>query len=309
MTSKGARIIDHHHAEKRPFLTVVKWPQGWSREDVARLLFEASGLDELTLRLRLGVAPPTIVGTLASVDARGAVNALVKNRGDAFTATLDELAALGPTLKIKDLRLEHGIIVVDLWRGPSKTIQREDVQILVRAQLHSIQNKRYLPPSILSTRVYPGGVGIGSAGTGASAPLLLGAYGLAVGFGAAYSAESLTGFAGAVHNVKTSDKLDIHTKDGKVYQIDGDKFGYSALGELRGHSDKANMDAMCELLAHVAPDEIVDPYFPLWTPPPGHQRLRLKNMKINNDDPAFAFYSRWAALLYRHVLGQSTNAN
>ncbi len=300
---------DHHHADQRPFLTVVKWPEGWTREEVARLLFEASGLDELTLRLRLGIAPPTIVGILTPIDAQNAVKAIVKSGGDAFVASISDLEALGPTLKIKDLRLEGGVIVVDLWRGPTTTIQRSDVQILVRAQLRSMESKRVLPPSLLNTRVYPGGVGIGSAGTGASAPLLLGAYGLATGFGAAYEIDLVAGITGTGREVKISDKLDIHTKDGKVYQIDGDKFGYSALGELRGHSDKANMDSMCELLAHVAPDEIVDPYFPLWTPPPGYQRLRLKNMRINNDDPAFAFYSRWAALLYRHVLGQSTHAN
>lgn len=300
---------DHHNVDQRPFLTVVKWPDGWTREEVARLLFEASGLDELTLRLRLGIAPPTIVGILTPVDAQNAVKAIVKSGGDAFVASISELEALGPTLKIKDLRLENGIIVVDLWRGPTTTIQREDVQILVRAQLRSIESKRVLPASILNTRVYPGGVGMGNMGSGASAPLVLGAYGLAISFAAAYEVEATADYAGVLRDTKTSDKLDIHTRDGKVYQIDGDKFGYSVLGELRGHSDKANMDSMCELLAHVAPDEIVDPYFPLWTPPPGHQRLRLPNMKINNDDPAFAFYSRWAALLYRHVLGQSTNAN
>ena len=103
--------------------------------------------------------------------------------------------------------------------------------------------------------------------------------------------------------VQTSDKLDVHTTDGSVFQIDGDKFGYSILGDLRGHSDRHNMDQMFELLAHLAPDAIVDPYFKLWTPPAGHHRLRLPDMKANNDDPAFAFYSRWVALLYRHLLG------
>ena len=63
-----------------------------------------------------------------------------------------------------------------------------------------------------------------------------------------------------------------------------------------------DMDAMLELLKHLAPDEIVDPYYSLWKAPPGYQRLKIEKMKINNDDPAFAFYSRWAALLYRHVL-------
>ena len=52
------------------------------------------------------------------------------------------------------------------------------------------------------------------------------------------------------------------------------------------------------------PEAVVDPYFTLWRPPPGVRRLRLPMMKINQDDPNFAFYSRWAALLYRHVMGE-----
>ena len=60
---------------------------------------------------------------------------------------------------------------------------------------------------------------------------------------------------------------------------------------------------MCELFASRAPDAIVDPYFSLFKPPPGYKRLRLPGMKINDEDPAFAYYSRWAALMYRHVMG------
>lgn len=129
-----------------------------------------------------------------------------------------------------------------------------------------------------------------------------GAAGLALSFGRGYAANARDA---VVRSIQTSDKLDIHTKDGKVYQIDGDKFGFQVLGDLRAHTDKANMDQMCELLSHIAPDEIVDPYFSLWKPPAGHHRLRLPEMRRNNEDPAFAFYSRWAALMYRYLMGKA----
>ena len=87
-------MIDHHHADQRPFLTVVKWPDGWSREDVAQLIAESSGLDEPTLRLRLGKAPPTIVAQGEPAAVSNAVLALIGASGDAFAATLDDLAAL-----------------------------------------------------------------------------------------------------------------------------------------------------------------------------------------------------------------------
>jgi hypothetical protein len=102
-------------------------------------------------------------------------------------------------------------------------------------------------------------------------------------------------------DVRTSELLALHTVDGRVYQIDGHGFGYLALGAMRGHGDKANMDAMCELLDLVCPDAVVDDYFELWRPPPGFQQLRVPGMRISREDASFAFYSRWAALTYRHV--------
>lgn len=289
--------------DPRPFLSIVAWPDGWSRDQTAQLLEQAAGLDAPTLRLRLGQAPPTIIGIVEPDTAQRAIEALRREGGDGFTATLAQLVALGPTLKIKDLRVVGRMLEIDLWRGPSTTIRAEDVQILIRAHLTKTEIKRDPTASHIGHRGYylGGGFGGGRGTSMASA----GAYGLALGFGAAYAANYAEGGGGsAVHrDISTSDKLDIHTRNGLVYQIDGDKFAYVALGEMRGHGDKANMDAMCELLAHVTPNEIVDPYFTLWTPPPGHERLRLPQMKMNNDDPAFAFYSRWAALMYRHLLG------
>ncbi len=47
-------MIDHHHAEQRPFLTVVKWPDGFQREDVAQLIAESSGLIEFVRYNRMG---------------------------------------------------------------------------------------------------------------------------------------------------------------------------------------------------------------------------------------------------------------
>ena len=129
--------------------------------------------------------------------------------------------------------------------------------------------------------------------------------GLAVKYGAAYA---LSDGPTVTHQTTQSDKLDVHTTDGRVFQVDGDKFGYRVLGDLRKHGDKANMDAMLELLSHLAPDEIVDPYYSLWSAPPGHDRLRLPMMKINNDDPRFAFYSRWVALMYRQIMRGSDSA-
>ena len=45
------------HSDPRPYLSVVAWPQGFERDEVARLLAEAGVLDLPTLRMRLGQDP------------------------------------------------------------------------------------------------------------------------------------------------------------------------------------------------------------------------------------------------------------
>ncbi len=106
-----------------------------------------------------------------------------------------------------------------------------------------------------------------------------------------------------------AEKLDIHLKDGRVLQVDGDRFAFEILGTVRGLTDRENMDRLSELLAKAAPHAIVDPYFPLWKPPAEAKRMRLPRMLVNKDDPDFAFYSRWVAVMYRHMLGTEGPAN
>jgi len=287
-------------AAHQPILSIITWPEGYDREQVATLLAEHSRLDVPTLRMRLGAPPPMILGLLPPSDAKRTLAAWRKPGGEAFAPTLADIEALGPTLKIRDLRIEEGSLAIDLWRGGSRIVARESVQILIRAQLREKKNVEPMfranhPQGMLHRPpISPGGIGWAVGG----------AMGLAVSIHAQWETSSGEKLSETV----TSDKLDIHTTDGRVFQIDGDKFGFRALGELRGHSDRENMDRMCELLAHVAPNEIVDPYYSLWRPPPLVSQLRLPDMKYNRDVPAFAFYSRWAALMYRHLLSEPTSA-
>ncbi len=281
--------------DARPFLSVLAWPEGYGRELVAQLLADTSGVDYETLKLRLGQAPPTVIGQVDPVAASRALFALIEEGGDGFAPTFTDLAALGPTLKIRDLRIEDGEIHLDLWRAESVVVAREEVEILVRAHLRGSVKERMIRPV-----PGPSGTTLDQARR-ARAELawgIGGAMGLAIDFTGGYIDNAGQAFE---KRVKTSDKLDIHSRGGRVFQIDGDKFGFRALGDLRGQGDRTNMDRMCELLSLIAPDEIVDPYFPLFSPPPGHDRLRLPGMILNHEDPAFAFYSRWAALMYRYL--------
>lgn len=272
----------------KSYLTLVTWPEGLTRRECAALLQRDAGLDEQTLYLQLGKQPPAILGLYDSAQCRTAIESVVKHGGDAFACTLFEIEALGANHKIRDLRLDSGILRIDLWRGSDVSIEPKDIQILIRAKLSQTQTKP--PPVARSNHLRSAHMGFA----------LGGAYGMTHALYAFRDVSTLSWDK----TFTSSDKLDIHLIDGTIYQIDGDKFGFRILGDQRGYSDNENIDKMCEFMAQLAPDEIVDPYFSLWSPPPGHGRLRIPLMKINNDDPAFAFYSRWAALMYRHVMGE-----
>jgi hypothetical protein len=278
------------------FLSLILWPEAFSEDEKASLLAEHVPADSHTARMWVKREPPAILATLAPDVAARVVAAVEGAGGDAFAPTLADIEALGPTLKIRDMRLYEGGIVVDLWRGPTTRIERGDVQVLVRAKLSETTRKAKPPPLSMAHR----GSWIRSAGiAGTIGWGWGGSYGMAAGL---YLSHVMADSGAAETAIRTSAKLDLHVADGSVYQVDGDKFGFRILGDRRAMSDNVNIDRMCELMAHLCPDEIVDPYFSLWHPPAAHERLRLPQMKVNRDDPAFAFYSRWAALMYRHLM-------
>lgn len=267
------------------YLTIIAWPEGWDRERVADHLAPAVGTDARTILSRLR-PPPGILALLGDDQSVAGAMAMQEVGGDGFTCSLDDLAALGPTLKIKDLDVIDGTLEVQLWRGAPTRLDPSEIDVLVRVHLSSTQGRSSTPP--------PEFDGLASMQWGAG-----GSRGWA---GRLHARRRYADFATSDRRVRISHKLDVHTRDGRVFQIDGDKFGFRVLGELRGGSDNVNIDRMCDLLVHLSPDIVVDPYFELWRPPPGYEALQLPLMQVNGDDPAFAFYSRWAAMMYRHVM-------
>ncbi len=258
-----------------PFLSIVAWPPDSERREVAALLAEAGGLDQATLNMRLGQRPPMVLERVDPSPAAQMIRNLVVSGGDGFLFTLDDLAGLGPTLGISDLSVTEGAFDLELRAGPQTRLRFDTIEVLVRAQLARTVTHRREPPR---------------------PEMHLGRRMRSWDSIKAQIESSVT------REVETSDKLDLHTTDGSVYQVDGDRFAYLALGALRGHGDKANMDSMCDLLSHLCPDAVVDTWYTLWRPPPGHDKLVVPSMTAARDDPAFTFYSRWAALTYRHIL-------
>jgi hypothetical protein len=281
--------------DDRAFLTIIRWPDGLNRDACAALLAQASGLDETTLRMRIGQAPPAILAMMPQAGAHAAAKVVRRAGGDAFAPTMGDIETLGETIKIRRLLPAGSAFRAELWNGGSLHLDGSSIEIVIRARLSDTKLTPQ-PSTLVSTTT--DSLMNPYLGTGWA---LGGGYGLALGFAASYSEIMAT----PEMRTRTSEKLDIHLADHRVLQIDGDKFGFEILGVNKGLTDNINIDRLCEVFIAAAPHAIVDPYFSLWKPPPDVRRLRLPRMTINKDDPAFAFYSRWAALMYRHMLGNA----
>lgn len=280
------------------FVSVIAWPNGTSRDDHALILADALGSDFQTQRLRAGQTLPAIVGWHPAEAARRAVKAIRHHGGDAVGPSLGDIESLGQTLKIRDMRLDGDGFAIDLWRGPTTRLRFADIDVIVRAQLSERKATPTASPMLASLgRVCH--MPAGSAWGG------MGSYGMARAFASEYgdlgSAENMP----RESTVRVSNKLDIHVRQGMVFQIDADKFAFGVLGEARGQGDKFNTDALCEMIAHVSPHAVVDPFYSLWKPPSQAGSLNLRGSRLEREDLNFAFYSRWMALIYRHMVDPS----
>lgn len=285
----GVDRLDPHN---RTFLSVIRWPNDMDVSEMTGRLCDATGRDASIVSRRVRITPPAIIGVLEDEAAKAAAAVIVAIGGDAFAPTIEDIEALGPTLKIKDIGLAPDGIAFDLWRGESVTVDPDHIDVMIRTKL-SEAHLASPGDSAVGLVLDPGGSGQLTAGWGFG-----GSYGLASAMHAYADMES------GEHSgqLRLPCKLDIHTKDGRVFQIDAEKFGFQVLGGLKGMRENQKIDRICEWFTGLAPRTVLDPYFGYWRAPAGVDRIRIPLMRVNNDDPAFAFYSRWAALMYRHVL-------
>lgn len=279
------------------YLSLILMPADMDAREIPAMLAPAIGLDEPTLRLRCKGVPPFIITSLDPEQARAGVEVLEQAGCEAFAPTRQELAALGPTRKIKDLALGPDGIRLTMWREEDVTLNPADIVVLVRAKMSEVSRtlRRDGPGAMLGS-VLRGGADL--------RPVL--AYGVGGSFGLAatlWASDSNPPPPDVDVSYQISTMLDIHTSEGHVFQIDGSKFGFDFLGDLRGMSDMVNIDHTCDYFARLAPHAAIDPYFTYFNPPADHTQLRIPKSALSQDDPRFAFYSRWCALMYRHLSG------
>ena len=277
------------------YLTIIQWPDGSTWEQQVDLVAAGTRIDHATLRLRMKQEPPFIVGGMAPELAAQTVREIRRSGGQAMAMTMSEITALGETHKVRDVRIAPFGVEFEVWRGSTDRIDPATIDVLVLASIATQTMQRRADNAS------------GAIGGHALAGMMIGGPGLAMTLGAFTAVEhAISGASGIDRHTSQSFKLDIHIKPPvappRVYQIDGDKFAFGVLGDLKGHSDFINTKKMLELFAHLAPQAVIDQYFGLFKAPSGHHRMVLPGPKHKREDPAFAFYSRWAAIMYRQLL-------
>jgi len=262
------------------FCTLITPPEGVTLDHLAHMLAGEGMSDVHSLMLHFARVPPMIIAQVDPALAARCAAMIVELGGDAMVTTMEQITRLGGTMRVRDIRVHPGNIEFELWRGPTAMVPTSRIDVLVRA--HDSQTHTSAPKPL----------------TRASASMQV----IRSGAGLSNIREKMESQKPQTKLV-TKDWLDIHTTDGSVYQVDGDKFGFQVLGDMRTQGDRHNMDRLFEMLTHLAPNAVGDTYFRQFKPPPGYKRLRLPEMRINMEDASFAFYSRWAAIVYRHVMG------
>ncbi|MFG0330685.1 MAG: hypothetical protein ACF8PN_12410 [Phycisphaerales bacterium] len=290
------------------WLTVIHWPEEATEADLTDLLARATGGDAADCRLMVRRVPPTVVAYCTQEVGHRAAESIRGAGGLAVAISAPDIVGFGPTRKIKDIGLDARGLRFEMWREEPLVLDPAELLVLVRAHV-SEEIRPVSTDDSWGRRLSGGGPGFPFA--------VMGGWGVGGAFGIAtvvygrqilddLASGSMSG-AGSLRSrdrrLRISHKLDLHTRDGRVFQIDGDKFGFQVLGDQRGSSDNVNIDRLCEWFIQLAPDAAVDPYFSQWKAPPGFELVRIPHRSLNSDDAKFAFYSRWAAMMYRHLIG------
>ena len=282
-----------NHQQQRAFLSLLIRPQNLSEEEIAQALSKILPTDLYTLRTQLKAIPPNIIAPLPPQSATNAINLLQQLGCAAFAPTTEQIAALGPTTKIKHLRLTTSGLQIETWRQGSTTINPDNIEILIQAKITESHKKKSF-----SSGSHPG-----FAGPFGSTPLDWVSHDLHTGI-QSNNWNTSAGVQPHKSNIHADHKLDIHTTQGKIFQIDSAKFAFEFLGKDRDLSVRINMNQTTDFFKSLAPNAALDTYFDSFNAPPTSRNFHATNSTINKDNPTFAFYSRWAALVYRYLAQQ-----
>ncbi len=290
------------NSKQRAYLSLLLRPENITEDDLAFALDEVLTTDLFTIRQQCKQAPPCIIASLPMAEAQTALQLLRHLGCTAFAPSLDDLLALGPSIQIKSIRLDANGILLESWREGTQIIQPQDIDVIINAKIKDQIKKPALNDE--STTHFLSKPIVNQALTGMAEEW----YSARVEQRPAEILREFDYVPKAAPAQRTSPKcvckLDLHTTSGSdhtVFHVNADKFSFDILGQEKGLADSVNIDKLTELFAALATNAAIDPFFEFFKPPPDHHQLRIPKRGINNDHPVFAFYSRWAALMYRYL--------
>lgn len=289
----------------RAFVSIVDWPAHFNSADQLHALVSSCGLDPFIARQMTARTIPMVVAAMPTVAADSAVGVLHDLGVSCFAPNQADLNSVPAPIAAKRLTVAIGsqssqagtMFLCEPWRGETIGLRARDILLMVRARLMRVQRStvpRDQGPFSLSTSPddFEGGWAFGGAFDTANTPI------------------------GSTSRVASSDVIDLHLVDrdqprvpGPRIRIDGRKFSFDILGPARGFTDHENADRLAVMLAESAPRAIIDTAFTTFTVAPGmparyFSRVESSRGRVTRDDhPVFEFYSAWACLMYRRLLG------
>ncbi len=253
------------------FLSLIGRPTVITEERIVQALMPIVNHDEATLTAQCSGMPPLVISPFPGPIARAAVAALENIHCTTFAPTLNDLHDLGPTMKIRAVHLDESGIIFETWQDHLQRVEPTDFRLLV---------SKYAPPSAadLENPDSPEDSAIRHSPT-------------AIHF------RNMPKLSPR----KQDAALDLHTKDGRVFQVDAKQFAFDILGSRKQESNHDNMVALQKELDALFPKTPLDTNFAKFNLPQGYKRLKLSRAALNNEQLDFAYYSRWLALAYQHV--------
>jgi len=266
------------------YLSIIRWPDGYSVDDRVAAIVEATGLDHVAARQRVVKGTPAVVHRFDASLSDAVMAPLKSRRIGAFCITQRVLDALPDPKPAKSLSAAVGaaepMYLCEIWRDESVGFLARDLFMIVRARLRLTQRGE----TQIETRMEPTYVpGIGLMPTAVTEKY-------------------------RYDKTKFTDMLDLYLLNGTRIRVNGDKFNFDVLGTDRGMTDNENMDKLALRLGEESPLCRIDNDFQSFICPSilirGWRTGRNGEREIRNDSPAFEFYSAWSYLFRKALAGR-----
>lgn len=263
------------------YLTIVDWPVDCPPLQRVRLLVEASGLDPETMLMRVARPTPITIARIEPADAPPVLDTLRRGGVHATAHTGTELSALAEPLRVNDVRdAPSGWELHFKGRHECAVMRFEALFLAVRAAV--VKRRAAHPDAAVRPPHADSHVRLSNA--------------------------EITGLPVSAPRRSATDRhthvIDLWTRDSACFRIDGDAFAWHILGARRGMSDAVNAQTMIDILSERAPGAIIDSGYERYgCADPSAARFFARGASARTVAPEFEFYSRWAWLFYRSMVG------